>query len=77
MPHEYENTSGQIVLDCAKAIQESVFEDFRVVRDGQLRLIFSRDLKVVSYQMASMCLEFQFLNTPPIVRHNFSLPLFC
>lgn len=49
MPHEYENTSGQIVLDYAKAIQESVFEQLRVVRDGHLRLIFSSDLKVVTY----------------------------
>ena len=53
MPREYENTSGQIVLDYAKAIHESVFEQLRVVRDGQLRLIFSPDLKVVSYYMAS------------------------
>ena len=54
MPHEYENKSGQIVLEYAKAIQESVFEQLRVVWDGQLRLIFSPDLKVVSYYMASM-----------------------
>ncbi|KAK7853582.1 transcriptional corepressor seuss [Quercus suber] len=47
MPHEYENTSGQIVLEYAKAIQESVFEQLRVVWDGQLRLIFSPDLKVI------------------------------
>lgn len=46
MPHEYQNASGQIVLDYAKAIQESVFEQLRVVRDGQLRIIFSPDLKV-------------------------------
>lgn len=47
MPREYHNTSGQIVLDYAKAIQESVFEQLRVVRDGQLRIVFSPDLKVV------------------------------
>lgn len=47
MPREYQNSSGQIVLDYAKAIQESVFEQLRVVRDGQLRLVFSQpDLKV-------------------------------
>jgi hypothetical protein len=38
MPREYHNSSGQIVLDYAKAIQES---------DGQLRIVFSPDLKVV------------------------------
>lgn len=46
MPREYQNASGQIVLDYAKAIQESVFEQLRVVRDGQLRIVFSSDLKV-------------------------------
>jgi len=47
MPREYHNSSGQIVLDYAKAIQESVFEQLRVVRDGQLRIVFSPDLKVM------------------------------
>lgn len=46
MPREYQNSSGQIVLDYAKAIQESIFEQLRVVRDGQLRIVFSPDLKV-------------------------------
>lgn len=46
MPREYQNSSGQIVLDYAKAIQESVFEQLRVVRDGQLRIVFTSDLKV-------------------------------
>lgn len=32
MPKEYQNSRGQIVLDYAKAIQESVFEQLRVVR---------------------------------------------
>lgn len=47
MPKEYQNSSGQIVLDYAKAIQESVFEQLRVVREGKLRLVFSSDLKVI------------------------------
>ena len=46
MPHEYQDAAGQIVLDFSKAVQESVFEQLRVVRDGQLRIIFSPDLKV-------------------------------
>ncbi|ONK58382.1 uncharacterized protein A4U43_C09F11710, partial [Asparagus officinalis] len=45
MPREYQNASGQIVLDYAKTIQESVFEQLRVVRDGQLRIVFYLDLK--------------------------------
>ena len=46
MPHEYQDAAGQIVLEFAKAVQESVFEKLRVVRDGQLRIVFSPDLKV-------------------------------
>ena len=33
MPREYHNSSGQIVLDYAKAIQESVFEQLRVYKE--------------------------------------------
>ncbi|KAK1299919.1 Transcriptional corepressor SEUSS [Acorus calamus] len=53
MPREYQNVSGQIVLDYAKAIQESVFEQLRVVRDGQLRIVFSPDLKIVSWEFCA------------------------
>ncbi|KAB1203289.1 Transcriptional corepressor SEUSS [Morella rubra] len=53
MPREYHNASGQIVLDYAKAIQESVFEQLRVVRDGQLRIVFSQDLKICSWEFCA------------------------
>ncbi|KAL8166152.1 hypothetical protein V2J09_007651 [Rumex salicifolius] len=53
MPREYHNPSGQIVLDYAKAIQESVFEQLRVVRDGRLRIIFSPDLKICSWEFCA------------------------
>ncbi|XP_077214301.1 transcriptional corepressor SEUSS-like [Tasmannia lanceolata] len=53
MPHEYPNASGQIVLDYQKAIQESVFEQLRVVRDGQLRIVFSSDLKICSWEFCA------------------------
>ncbi|WOG92392.1 hypothetical protein DCAR_0311658 [Daucus carota subsp. sativus] len=53
MPREYHNSSGQIVLDYAKAIQTSVFEQLRVVRDGQLRLVFSSDLKICSWEFCA------------------------
>lgn len=46
LPHEYKLSSGLMVLEYGKAIQESVFDALRVVRDGQLRIIFSADLKV-------------------------------
>ncbi|CAM8878188.1 unnamed protein product [Rhodiola kirilowii] len=53
MPREYPNASGQIVLDYAKAIQESVFDQLRVVRDGQLRIVFSADLKICSWEFCA------------------------
>ncbi|GMH17127.1 hypothetical protein Nepgr_018968 [Nepenthes gracilis] len=57
MPREYQNSSGQIVLYYAKAIQESVFEQLRVVRDGQLRIVFSPDLKICSWEFCARCHE--------------------
>ncbi|PSS19473.1 Transcriptional corepressor SEUSS like [Actinidia chinensis var. chinensis] len=53
MPREYQNSSGQIILDYAKAIQESIFEQLRVVRDGQLRIVFSPDLKICSWEFCA------------------------
>ncbi|XP_010537327.1 PREDICTED: transcriptional corepressor SEUSS-like [Tarenaya hassleriana] len=53
LPREYRNSSGQIVLDYSKAIQESVFENLRVVRDGQLRIVFSPDLKICSWEFCA------------------------
>ncbi|KAG9131379.1 hypothetical protein Leryth_019630 [Lithospermum erythrorhizon] len=53
MPREYQNSSGQIVLDYAKAVQQSVFEKLQVVREGQLRLVFSSDLKICSWEFCA------------------------
>ncbi|GAV88546.1 LIM_bind domain-containing protein [Cephalotus follicularis] len=57
MPREYQNASGQVILDYAKVIQESVFEQLRVVRDGQLRIVFSPDLKIFSWEFCARCHE--------------------
>ncbi|XP_010519370.1 PREDICTED: transcriptional corepressor SEUSS-like [Tarenaya hassleriana] len=53
MPRESQNSSGQIVLEYAKATQESVFEHLRVVRDGQLRIVFSPDLKICLWEFCA------------------------
>ena len=50
---EYQNSSGHIVLDCDKAIKESVFEKFRVVHDGHLRILFTQDLKICSWEFCA------------------------
>ncbi|GLJ16235.1 hypothetical protein SUGI_0272500 [Cryptomeria japonica] len=53
MPREYQIASGHIVLEYGKAIQESVFEQLRVVRDGQLRIVFSSDMKICSWEFCA------------------------
>uniref|UniRef100_A0A0A9EC09 Transcriptional corepressor SEUSS n=1 Tax=Arundo donax TaxID=35708 RepID=A0A0A9EC09_ARUDO len=53
MPRESQNSSGQIVLDYTKAIQESVFEQLRVVREGHLRIVFNQDLKIASWEFCA------------------------
>lgn len=53
MPRESHNAMGQIVLDYPKAIQESVFEQLRVVRDGHLRIVFNPDLKISSWEFCA------------------------
>lgn len=45
-PRECRFPSGLMILECAKAVQENVYEQLRVVQEGQLRIIFSSDLKV-------------------------------
>lgn len=46
LPRECRFPSGMMMLEYAKAVQESVYEQLRVVREGQLRIFFTPDLKV-------------------------------
>ncbi|XP_011041611.1 PREDICTED: probable transcriptional regulator SLK2 [Populus euphratica] len=50
MPREFRLPSGIMMLEYAKAVQESVYEQLRVVREGQLRVIFTHDLKILSWE---------------------------
>ncbi|XP_058223943.1 probable transcriptional regulator SLK2 isoform X2 [Rhododendron vialii] len=52
-PHEVRFPSGLMMLRYGKAVQESVYEQFRVVREGQLRIIFSPDLKILSWEFCA------------------------
>lgn len=47
LPREYRFPSGVMMLEYAKAVQESIYEQLRVVREGHLRIIFTQDLKVL------------------------------
>lgn len=46
LPRECRFPSGIMMLEYGKAVQESVYEQLRIVREGQLRIIFTNDLKV-------------------------------
>ncbi|GMH18409.1 hypothetical protein Nepgr_020250 [Nepenthes gracilis] len=50
LPRERRSISGMMILECAKAVEESVYKQLRVVREGQLRIIFTQDLKILSWE---------------------------
>lgn len=52
-PHECRLPNGIMVLEYAKAVQESVYEQVRVVREGQLRIIFTPQLKILSWEFCA------------------------
>ncbi|KAE8022488.1 hypothetical protein FH972_008283 [Carpinus fangiana] len=53
LPREYRFPSGIMILEYGKAVQESVYEQLRVVREGQLRIIFTHDLKILSWEFCA------------------------
>ncbi|CAJ1952652.1 unnamed protein product [Sphenostylis stenocarpa] len=53
LPRETRYPSGAMMLEYAKAVQESVYEQLRVVREGQLRIIFTQDLKILSWEFCA------------------------
>lgn len=53
LPYEYKLSSGLTVLEYRKAVQESVFEQSRVVWEGQLRIVFTSDLKILSWDFCA------------------------
>ncbi|XP_057759432.1 probable transcriptional regulator SLK2 [Arachis stenosperma] len=53
LPREQRFPSGLMMLEYAKAVQESVYEQLRVVREGHLRIIFTQDLKILSWEFCA------------------------
>ncbi|CAN6484960.1 unnamed protein product [Victoria cruziana] len=53
MPQEYRLPSGIMLLECSKAIQESVYEKLRVIREGRLRIVFGLDMKILSWEFCA------------------------
>ncbi|KAL8534357.1 hypothetical protein ACS0TY_010393 [Phlomoides rotata] len=54
LPRECRFASGIMMLEYAKAVQESVYEQLRVVREGQLRIFFTPDLKILSWEFCAL-----------------------
>ncbi|KAG9140734.1 hypothetical protein Leryth_006914, partial [Lithospermum erythrorhizon] len=53
LPRECRMPSGMMMLEYEKAVQESVYEQLRVVREGQLRIIFTTDLKILTWEFCA------------------------
>nr|XP_011463812.1 PREDICTED: probable transcriptional regulator SLK2 [Fragaria vesca subsp. vesca] len=53
MPRESRFSSGILMLECGRAVQESVYEQLQVVHEGRLRIIFSPNLKILSWEFCS------------------------
>nr|DAD18794.1 TPA_asm: hypothetical protein HUJ06_020257 [Nelumbo nucifera] len=53
LPRECRFPSGIMILEYGKAVQESVYEQLRVVREGQLRIMFTPDLKILSWEFCA------------------------
>ncbi|KAK1366618.1 putative transcriptional regulator SLK2 [Heracleum sosnowskyi] len=53
LPRECRFPSGIMMLEYGKAVQETVYEQLRVVREGRLRVIFTADLKILSWEFCA------------------------
>ncbi|XP_043716192.1 probable transcriptional regulator SLK2 isoform X3 [Telopea speciosissima] len=53
LPRECRFPSGLMMLEYGKAVQESVYDQLRVVREGHLRIIFTPDLKILSWEFCA------------------------
>ncbi|CAH1445584.1 unnamed protein product [Lactuca virosa] len=53
LPRESRFPSGIMMLEYGKAVQESVYEQLRVVRQGQLKVIFTPDLKILTWEFCA------------------------
>lgn len=65
LPRESRFPSGIMVLEYGKVVQETIYEQLRVVRQGQLKVLFTPDLKV-SYILITyvlLILYIKFINT--------------
>lgn len=52
-PQEHKLPSGVTLLEYDKAVQQSVYEQFRVIHEGKLRVFFRHDLKILSWEFCA------------------------
>ncbi|CAH9144365.1 unnamed protein product [Cuscuta epithymum] len=57
LPEEHIFPSGLIMLEYGRVVQESIYENFRIVHEGKLRVIFRDDLKIVLWEFCVLCHE--------------------
>ncbi|CAL9065905.1 probable transcriptional regulator SLK2 isoform X1 [Musa acuminata AAA Group] len=53
MPHERQLSSGIVILEFKKAVQESIYEHLRIVQEGQLQIIFTPELKILFWEFCA------------------------
>lgn len=53
LPREYRLPSGMMLLEFGKAVEENIYEQLRVVHEGQLRILFTPDLKILSWEFCA------------------------
>ncbi|KAL5073261.1 hypothetical protein RYX36_012245, partial [Vicia faba] len=49
LPREIRFAYGLMMLEYKKVVQECVYKQIRVVREGQPRIVFTQDLKMFSW----------------------------
>ncbi|KAL6606302.1 hypothetical protein ACP70R_041955 [Stipagrostis hirtigluma subsp. patula] len=52
-PNEFRLPNGQMVLEHTKVIQKSIYEHLHVTHEGHLRIIFTPELKIMSWEFCS------------------------
>ncbi|CAL1375434.1 unnamed protein product [Linum trigynum] len=53
LPQECRLPSGSMVLEYGKAVHETVYNQFHIVREGKLRIVFTPDLKISCWEFCS------------------------
>ncbi|KAK1613105.1 hypothetical protein QYE76_036778 [Lolium multiflorum] len=53
MPNEFRLPNGLLLLEHTKVVQKSIYDHLHVTHEGQLRIIFTPELKIMSWEFCS------------------------